>query len=255
MSTFGQILRRLHLYEMVYRALRELPANRRRRLVRKRFYSQFVRPGDLVFDIGANMGNRIEAFVALGASVIAVEPQGSCVASLRRLYRNQPDVVVVAAGAGAEPGEATLRLAESHTLASMSDEFIDKTRQAGRFAEFHWNATETVPITTLDRLITDHGIPTFCKIDVEGFELQVLAGLSQPLPAVSFEFTAELDDQSAACIDRFMSLGHYVFNASLGESFEWALPEWTDGVTIKAWLREVGPGGQGDVYARSWVAA
>jgi hypothetical protein len=61
--------------------------------------SQFVRPGDLVFDIGANMGNRIEAFVALGASVVAVEPQGSCVASLRRLYRNQPDVVVVAAGA------------------------------------------------------------------------------------------------------------------------------------------------------------
>ena len=251
MSILGQIARRLHLYEMVYRLRRELPANRRSRLVRKRFYSQFVRPGDLVFDIGANMGNRIEAFVALGASVVAVEPQGSCVASLRRLYRNQPDVVVVAAGAGAEPGEATLRLAESHTLASMSDEFIDKTRQTGRFAEYHWDATETVPITTLDRLITDHGIPAFCKIDVEGFELQVLTGLSQLLPAVSFEFTAEFDDQSAACIDRLMSLGNYAFNASLGESFEWALPDWADGVTMKAWLREVGPGGQGDVYARS----
>jgi 16S rRNA A1518/A1519 N6-dimethyltransferase RsmA/KsgA/DIM1 with predicted DNA glycosylase/AP lyase activity len=99
MLTLGQIARRLHLYEMVYRARRELPANRRSRLVRKRFYSQFVQPGDLVFDIGANMGNRIEAFVALGASVVAVEPQSSCVASLRRLYQNQPDVVVVAAGA------------------------------------------------------------------------------------------------------------------------------------------------------------
>ncbi len=39
------------------------------------FYSQFIRPGDLVFDIGANRGDRTEVFVQMGARVVAAEPQ------------------------------------------------------------------------------------------------------------------------------------------------------------------------------------
>ena len=250
MPTLGGIARSLHLYEPIYKARQALPSNRRHRAEQRRFYAQFVTRGDLVFDIGANLGNRIETFLACEARVVAVEPQAACLASLRHLYGDNPSVTIVAAGAGAERGEAVLRTAQAHTIASMSDEFIDSTRESGRFAQYHWQSAETVPVTTLDHLIGVHGVPAFCKIDVEGYEPQVLAGLSQPLPALSFEFTAELSNHSTGCIDRLASLGKYEFNVSQGESFAWDLDGWVNGPTMMKWLRSTVPGGQGDVYAR-----
>ena len=47
-----------------------------------RLYGQFVRPGDLVFDVGAHVGDRIAAFRRLGARVVAVEPQPALVRTL-----------------------------------------------------------------------------------------------------------------------------------------------------------------------------
>ena len=50
---------------------------------------QFVKPGDLVFDIGAHLGNRTRAFVALGCRVVAVEPQPHVARMLRRWRRSR----------------------------------------------------------------------------------------------------------------------------------------------------------------------
>jgi hypothetical protein len=38
------------------------------------FYRRFIRPGDLVFDVGANVGKRSAVFLDLGATVVAIEP-------------------------------------------------------------------------------------------------------------------------------------------------------------------------------------
>ena len=58
-----------------------------------------------------------------------------------------------------------------------------------------------VEVTTLDRLIAIYGAPTFCKIDVEGSELQVLEGLTEALPALSFEFLPVSIKRAYGCID------------------------------------------------------
>ena len=49
--------------------------------------AQFVRPGDLVFDVGAHVGDRIAAFRRLGARVVAVEPQPALVRTLQAALR------------------------------------------------------------------------------------------------------------------------------------------------------------------------
>src|SRR5690348_10138144 len=66
-------------------------------------YAAFIKPGDLCFDIGAHVGNRTEHFLALGARVVAVEPQPAAMALLRRWYGSDPRVTLVEAALGASP--------------------------------------------------------------------------------------------------------------------------------------------------------
>ena len=75
---------------------------RQRRL--RRLYAGFVGRGDLVFDIGAHVGNRVRAFASLGCRVVAVEPQPDFAAVLRTLFARSAEIEIVAAAAGAAPG-------------------------------------------------------------------------------------------------------------------------------------------------------
>jgi FkbM family methyltransferase len=217
-------------------------------------YSGFVRPGDVCFDVGANVGNRTEMLLALGARVVAVEPQSSCVQKLQQRFGGNPQVVVVPSALGREPGEADLLVSSAHTISSMSSEWVGRVSETGRFGSHTWGETVTVPLTTLDALIAEHGTPSFCKIDVEGYEAEVLSGLSRPLPVLSFEFTPEAIEGALACLQRLGELGPTVFNYSLGDTGAFALEEWVDGAAMAeevAGLRDSST--FGDIYARAAV--
>jgi FkbM family methyltransferase len=216
-------------------------------------YSQLVRAGDLVFDVGANLGNRTEAFLALGARVVAIEPQRECVKHLRRRWPDEDRLTVVPAAVSDSEGQGELFVSEASTLTSMAPEWIEAIVASGRFSGYSWDQRITVPTTTLTRLVAEHGRPAFCKIDVEGFEAKVLEGLDQPLPAVSLEFAKEALHMTRRCIERLMELGPTEFNFSLGESLEWALPRWVSGPELLAALERL-PDQElpwGDVYARA----
>ncbi|HET7410954.1 MAG TPA: FkbM family methyltransferase, partial [Paracoccaceae bacterium] len=75
-----------------------------------RLYRPFVPPGGLAFDIGAHVGDRVRAFRALGAAVVAVEPGTAAMRVLRLLHGRDARVVLVAAAAGAAEGEADFRV-------------------------------------------------------------------------------------------------------------------------------------------------
>lgn len=215
-------------------------------------YRTFVGPGDLAFDIGAHVGNRTLVFRRLGARVVALEPQPDFAKVLRLLFGRDRQVTLLEQAVARAPGELTLQISRRHpTVTTASIGFVDQVRDAASFAGVRWDEHHVVPAVTLDQLIRTHGRPAFVKIDIEGFEEEALAGLTQPVAAISFEYLAETLPQALRCVDRLEQLAAYRYNASAGESMNFALPDWVDADGIRRFIDSRPPGsGSGDIYAR-----
>lgn len=226
-------------------------ARRRGHAERVAFYRQFIRPGDLVFDVGAHVGNRTAAFRELGARVVAIEPQETCLRELRRRWADDPHVTIVPMGVSDAPGEAQMHVATASTVSTLSDEWQEVAEASGRFTGITWEPGPRVRLTTLSALVEEYGVPVFCKIDVEGFESRVLAGLDRPIGVVSIEWVPENPRNNDASLARLAELGAREFNLSIGESNALDLPEWVDLDALRARLDQAaGTGTFGDVYAR-----
>ncbi len=226
------------------------PGKHRRML---RLYGEFLGRGQLGFDIGAHVGNRVRAWRNLGARVVAVEPQPDFVKLLHTLFGRDRAVTILPTAVGERAGRARLAVSSATpTVSSLSPDWIEAVVQDERFARIRWDRSVDVPVTTLDELITRFGEPAFCKIDVEGFEVEVLRGLSRPLRALSFEYLPPAHDQALAALDLVSRLGRYEYNYSPIETMRYASEAWLDAAGLRAVLDRFRPlGRSGDVYARA----
>ena len=214
-------------------------------------YAGFVGSGDLVFDIGAHVGDRIASFRRLGAKVVALEPQPGAMRALRLIHGRDADVTLLRAAAGPQPGEITLHVNSANpTVSTASAEFLEAASDAPGWEGQSWDHAITVPLVSLDSLIAQYGMPAFAKIDVEGFEASVLAGLSRPLPALSFEFTTIQRGIVRDCLAQLARLGDYRFDFALGES-QTLTGTWQDADNLLAAIDALPVhANSGDVYAR-----
>jgi FkbM family methyltransferase len=219
---------------------------------RRQFYRTVIKPGDLCFDIGAHVGNHTRDLLAIGGRVVAVEPQPALMKLLRWLYGSRQNATLRQVAVGAARGHARLMTSRRNpTVATLSHDWVKTVQQAQGFRPVAWEGSIEVEVVTLDDLIAQYGVPTFCKLDIEGYEAAALLGLSVALPLVTFEFIPAAQEEAVACVQRLMELGRYVFNWSVGERLHLQEPVWVDDIHIVQRLQGFDINDRsGDIYAR-----
>lgn len=223
-----------------YQAVANRPYAARRRDLAK-LLSEFVRSGVLVFDIGANMGHYTDVLLALGARVVAVEPNPDLARTLARRY----PVIVEQVAVGAAPSISPLHLGRDPGHSTLSHDWLVRAPISDRWS----GDTVTVQVVTLERLIETHGCPDFVKIDVEGYEAEVLRGCERMPRALSFEYRCSQLDVAKECV---ALLRGFEFN-SVGSEASTFRGAWCAEHELLARLatrRGFSPDAYGDVYAR-----
>lgn len=223
----------------------------RKRSMRK-LYADFLAPGSLAFDVGAHAGNRIGVFRALGARVVAFEPQPDFFTVLDKLYGQDDQVTLLPIGLAATPGTATLHISTATpTVSTFSKDWIDEVQKDPGFAEVQWDQQLEVELRTLHQVIAEQGLPDFCKIDVEGFEAEVVRGAGVALPALSFEYIPASIGSTLDVLDALDTNGRYAYRTSPGETHTFREPDWIDRRALVDFLESRAQGDpSGDVYAR-----
>ena len=219
---------------------------------RSRFYGSFVSKGDICFDVGANLGNRIAPLLLLGCSVVAVEPQEVCYKYLQKKFGSK--IKLVTKGLGKTDSVQKFYLSNGPVLSSFSEEWIDAVKST-RSQEYNWDNSVDVEMTTADKLIAQYGLPSFIKIDVEGYELEVLKGLSYAIKMISFEYTVpQQAEKPAQCIDRILSVNKNIeCNYCVAETMEFASHKWLTAEEMKQFIAtdEFIETSWGDIYVRT----
>jgi FkbM family methyltransferase len=191
-SLFGKLARMTGLYSylrytLIYEVVQRLrnPAHSKQLDIEEHFYRGLLSGLDigLIFDVGANVGDKAEVFSRIAQRVVCFEPDPRLAEHLRRRFRNQPKVVVEQCGISNHEGWAELHAYDGGSAYNTFNE-----RQHERVVGSHReHQLIRVPLVTLDKMMARYGRPVYLKVDVEGHEREVFEGLSQPVSFVSFE--------------------------------------------------------------------
>jgi FkbM family methyltransferase len=216
------------------------------------FYAQFFEPDDIVFDVGANQGEYAECFAKEGATVIAIEPNEAHQARLAALGRSLP-VRIERVAVSDAPGVSTLNICSTSGYSTLAPANSDWMAASPDYAEVQWVGQAEVRTVTLDQLAEKCGQPTFVKIDIEGYELAALKGMSFKPRYLSFEYGVRRKEIALDCLDLLGSRG-YRFRPIDGRRFRFSAADWMPAANAKAWLegRTLADGEYGDMFAYRW---
>lgn len=255
-TIFSKVVKRVGLYNeflvLNFTVKRLLGIKQKEFHSLKEFYKTHIKNNSLVFDVGSNIGDRADVFLSLGARCICLEPNGNLIKIVKARFQGVVGLKILNKGCGSKVGTLQFKLASNSLVSTFSEKFIEHRHKIGENS--NWDHSVEVEVTTLDNLISEFGVPDFCKIDVEGYEKNVLEGLNSKVGTISFEFTSPtFNEDTIWCVNKLTALGYASFNISFGESLQFVFDEWITGDALAQFISvdsKMKRPAYGDIYAR-----
>tara|TARA_B100000767_G_C19731901_1_gene522096 strand:+ start:297 stop:1061 length:765 start_codon:yes stop_codon:yes gene_type:complete len=174
------------------------------------FYEKLLDKDYLVFDLGANHGEKIEVFQRYVKDIVCYEPNKELCDKIIKRFRNNKSIIV------------------NQNIVSNSKGMIDFTYVEGNdaystifphylsnFSELDKNKfiKKKIKSTTLNSEIKKYGIPNYIKIDCEGAEYLILKDLKYPIKLISFEVNLpQIYEDGVKIIKSLSKKFNYEFN-------------------------------------------
>jgi FkbM family methyltransferase len=198
-----------------------------------------INEGSLVFDVGCNIGSKAEEYLRFNTKVVGFEPQPKCVNALRMKFVGNTNMFIEEIGLDSKSGTSVIYEASYHSISSMSLDFINTVKKE-RFVDYSWGNEIPIKVDTLDNMILKYGKPGYIKIDVEGYELNVLKGLTTPIDVISIEFNPEMCSTSIECIDYLDALnGESSYNYGSQNNGEFKFDTWVSKDDIINFIKSI----------------
>jgi len=210
-------------YSMTYQRIR-FPGAYKQQTEELSHYEALLknRGHQLIFDVGANVGNKSSIFSKLATKVVAFEPSKPCYHILESRFKNS-NVSVFNVALGSQKGFLDFfEIKENEAYNTLSKKHIETTVSERNIVDIKSILSQKVAVDTIENFIEKFGKPDYLKIDVEGFEIEVLKGLKTTIPFVTFE--ANLPEFREEAIEGIhylsrISNGKYQFNFVIDTSF------------------------------------
>jgi hypothetical protein len=150
-----------------------------------------------------------------------------------------------------------LQVSENHCLSALASTVGEASERSPLHKSAHWTGAIEVEVKTLDTIAATHGAPDFVKIDAEGYDDHVLAGMSFAPRVVSFEYYKYLPDVAHRCMTAPVFTKGYEFNYAQGTALRLASPNWMSAADLRVQLEALASSGldYGDVMARRLTGA
>jgi len=175
------------------------------------FFRELIPRNCLCFDIGANIGSKTYILLKMKCKVICVEPVKRNTYILQRRYKGNNNVVIISGSVSDHIGHEEVFVTEENlAFSTFSRKWLNiiKNHDINRWGmSIKSSFTDIVETRTLDSLIEKFGLPYYIKIDVEGYEVKVIKGLTKKIPLISFEANLpEFLEETKLCVSYLSSI-------------------------------------------------